>query len=81
MDYPESATKFRWRFDDDTLGDHWSAWHSVQGPCSACCCGGPKDGAHLEGAGYYDEDGFLDSGHSRMDPRQIDAWDEVEFSR
>lgn len=76
---PEGA-RFRWRFTDDTLGDHWSEWHVNAEHCPGCCCSGPDDdGEHLEAAGYRDEDGFMDYGiHSRCNPQDPDEWVEVE---
>lgn len=71
--------RFRWWYTDDALGEHWSAWHTITGRCTACCCGGPEDGEHLEPSEYYDEDGILTNGHSRMDPNAADELDKIEW--
>ncbi len=72
-----TCTEFRWRFSDDAIGEQWSAWHQVEGECSACCCWGPLDGEHQEAA-EYDEDGSLTSGHTRLDPADVDEGVVVE---
>lgn len=72
--------EFRWRFYDAVIGDQWSEWHTTTGPCPGCCCGGPNDGEHREGAGWYDKDGMIDfGGHARLDPTDIDDHDTVEW--
>jgi hypothetical protein len=68
------VVQFRWRFVDDSIGEQWSEWHTQELPCDACCCGGPEDGEHLEAAGYYDEWGLMESGHSRFDPADHPDW-------
>jgi hypothetical protein len=72
--------KFRWQFTDDVIGEQWSKWHATNGPCPACCCGGPDDGEHQEPCPYYDEDGILVSGHTRLDPTDYFPTDVVEFT-
>lgn len=71
--------EFRWRFCDDAVGEQWSRWHTSAGPCTACCCGGPDEGEHQEPAEYYDEDDILSSGHSRLDPDDVNEWIIVEW--
>ena len=74
------GSQFRWRYQDDAVGEAWSDWHTVDGACSACCHGGPHDGEQQQGGGYYDEDGVMDwGGHTRCDPRDIDWWVTVEW--
>lgn len=78
-----TVEEFRWRFYDDALGHQWSHWHSVALPCATCCCGGPDEGEHQEGAEYYvtefgDELG-LERGHTRYDPVDPDFEREVEW--
>lgn len=75
-----AGSQFRWRFTDDSIGEQWSDWHTVELPCPACCHNGPEDGEHLQGAGYYDEDGYVDwSAHSRLDPTDIEEWVTMEW--
>lgn len=31
---------FRWRIADPAA-PRWSRWHSLDGDCADCCCGGP----------------------------------------
>lgn len=71
------GTQFRWFVEDDhAIGDHWTNWHTVAEPCTACCCDGPdEDGAHQDRVDYYDEDGILMSGHIFCDPNDIEDWD------
>jgi hypothetical protein len=74
------TARFRWRYQDDSLGETWSDWH-VDGPdCPACCHCGPREGAHQQGAAFYDEDEALDwSAHTTCDPRVDDDYD-IEWS-
>lgn len=67
------STEFRWQYWDDALGQEWSDWHVVTGPCPACCCDGPDDGEHQQASEYYDEDGILSNGHSRLDPHDTEG--------
>lgn len=78
---PRPALKFRWRFFDDLLGDHWSEWHTVEGECAACCCNYPRDGEHAAGGMSYDDDGILTSSHSWLDPDDLDPLEEVEWAQ
>ena len=72
--------QFRWRYQDDAMGEDWSEWHDVQGTCGACCHAGPHDGVHQQGAGYYDEDGIMDWGaHTYCDPRDLEEGMRVEW--
>lgn len=66
------ARQFRWKFTDDGIGEQWTGWHNLSGPCPACCCGGPDDGEHQESSEYYDEYDVLTAGHTRLDPTDID---------
>jgi hypothetical protein len=73
-----AAREFRWRVTDDLLGDDWTDWHTTTGPCSACCCGGPRDGVHQHGTMDHDE-GFLTKTHRWLDPADPADCDQVEF--
>jgi hypothetical protein len=74
--------QFRWRYQDDAMGEDWTDWHTVEGNCPSCCHGGPRGGQHQQGAGYYNEDGIMDwSGHTVCDPHDLDEWVSVEWRR
>jgi hypothetical protein len=75
-----AGTQFRWRYRDDVVGEDWTAWHTVEGGCPACCHGGPHDGEHQQGAGYYGKDGVMDWGeHTTCDPLDPDEILPVEW--
>lgn len=77
---PLPGAEFRWRFYDEDTGEKWSGWHTVEGACAACCCDGPVDGEHQEQSVYYDEFELpVFSGHTRLDPTDIEAWITVEW--
>ena len=61
--------RFRWSFSDDGIGPQTSRWHTADGSCTVCCCGGgpDSDGDHHEPAEYDHGDG-LESGHSYCNP-------------
>ena len=74
------GTHFRWQYQDDSIGEAWTDWHASEGPCSACCHGGPHGGEHQQGAGYYDETGVMDwNAHTRCDPMDPDEVMTVEW--
>lgn len=80
MSAPLPGTEFRWHYEDDSMGATVSDWHTVDGPCSSCCHGGPDtEGVHQQGAAY-EEDGIMDwAGHTRCDPRDIDEGTRAEW--
>jgi hypothetical protein len=81
MTDPQAALpgiQFRWQYWDDALGLEWSEWHTVGGSCPKCCCGGPEAGEHREPS-EYEEDGILERGHARLDPRDVDEHQTVEW--
>lgn len=75
-----SAKVFRWKYSDSGIGDQWSGWHVMTGPCSQCCCGGgpEDDGDHREPAEHSYVDGFLENGHSYCNPAE-DDYREIEY--
>lgn len=84
MDVRASGTEFRWWFYDEDMGEKWTKWHTVNGPCAACCCDGPKDGEHQEQCVYYDDpDDYLPvfTGHTRFNPLKPAPLARVEWRR
>jgi hypothetical protein len=80
MNRSRPPKRFRWRYQDDVVGEEWSGWHTFAETCPACCHGAPRDGVHQQAAGYYDENRIMDwYAHTTCDPDDLDEWTRVEW--